>query len=41
MSIDQAYLDHAGNIAFKRAHNAMKDGNYDPARNATAVARKM
>ncbi|WP_433997750.1 hypothetical protein [Endozoicomonas sp.] len=41
MSIDEAYLDHVGNIAFKRTRTAMKSGNYDPTRNATAVARKM
>ncbi|WOG28919.1 hypothetical protein [Endozoicomonas sp. 8E] len=41
MSIDDAYLDHVGNIASKRTRTDMKSGDYDPSRNAVAVARKM
>ncbi|WP_257287303.1 hypothetical protein [Endozoicomonas sp. SESOKO2] len=41
MSIDEAYLDHSGNIASKRARNVVKAGGYDPSLNAAAVARKM
>ncbi|WP_448218268.1 hypothetical protein [Endozoicomonas sp. 2B-B] len=41
MSIDEAYLDHVGNIASKRTRTDMKSGDYDPSRNAVAVARKM
>ncbi|WP_422410933.1 MULTISPECIES: hypothetical protein [unclassified Endozoicomonas] len=41
MSIDDAYLDHDGNIASKRTRSDMESGNYDPSRNAVAVARKM
>ncbi|WP_257291278.1 hypothetical protein [Endozoicomonas sp. ONNA1] len=41
MSIDEAYLDHVGNIASKRTHTAMKSDDYDPSRNTAAVARKM
>ncbi|WP_252177028.1 hypothetical protein [Endozoicomonas sp. 4G] len=41
MSIDEAYLDHVGNIASNRTRYAMEKGHYDPSRNAAAVARKM
>ncbi|WP_062266006.1 hypothetical protein [Endozoicomonas arenosclerae] len=41
MTIDEAYLDHVGNIAFKRTRTAMSAGNYDPTGKAVAVARKM
>ncbi|WP_422138886.1 hypothetical protein [Endozoicomonas sp. ALC020] len=41
MYIDDAYLDHVGNIAYKRSRTDMMRGDYDPSRNAVAVARKM
>ncbi|WOG28922.1 hypothetical protein [Endozoicomonas sp. 8E] len=41
MYIDDAYQDHVGNIAYKRSRTDMIRGDYDPSRNAVAVARKM